>query len=168
MNSITINSHYKVAYRPINKLNKFMKMDKDKLPRGCLSGIVYRLNCSECEASYIGQTKRKISTREVKGHKKVNPLHITVVGEHSLSTGHNFNWGGDRETDIFWNIGLGTCLLQKIGFWVFICTDTKFRPQCYARFRQYEMECYFPIIERFTKNNNINIRLSPILHLTSP
>lgn len=57
------NSNYKIAYRSINALHNFIKIHKDKLPRDFLSCVVYEISCSDCDTTYVGQTKRKISTR---------------------------------------------------------------------------------------------------------
>ncbi|EFN60538.1 hypothetical protein EAG_15774, partial [Camponotus floridanus] len=52
-----------------NKLNKFICLHKDRLPLEYWTNVVYRINCINCDASYVGQTRRKLSTR-IKEHKK--------------------------------------------------------------------------------------------------
>ena len=51
-----------VFYSPF-KLDKIIKVNKDKskiLDNKC---VVYKINCDKCECCYVGQTKRLLSTR---------------------------------------------------------------------------------------------------------
>ena len=45
-----------MAYTSLNKLDKFIKAQKDHLPPGSQSNVVYKINCKDCETSYVGQT----------------------------------------------------------------------------------------------------------------
>jgi len=49
-----------VGQRTINKLNKFVKIQKDKTDPAFTDHIIYRINCKNCDASYVGQTKKKL------------------------------------------------------------------------------------------------------------
>jgi len=51
-----------IDYRCLNKLNKFIKVDKDKNQHDKNNNIIYKVNC---DASYVGQTKRQLQ-RELK------------------------------------------------------------------------------------------------------
>jgi len=52
---------------------------------------VYRIDCSDCDMTYVGQTKRKLGTR-VKEHKsdinKKNGL-LSVMSNHRLEYNHD-------------------------------------------------------------------------------
>ncbi|CAF1271928.1 unnamed protein product [Adineta steineri] len=48
--------------KPPLKVGQFFK-NKDKVPNNMHSGIVYRIDCLTCKASYIGQTRRQMQTR---------------------------------------------------------------------------------------------------------
>lgn len=58
---------------PINNVNcKFdnmIKLGKDKYKKEEISNIVYKINCKDCESTYIGQSGRKLQIR-VDEHKK--------------------------------------------------------------------------------------------------
>ena len=58
---------------PINNVNcKFdnmIKLGKDKYKKEEISNIVYKINCKDCESTYIGQRGRKLQIR-VDEHKK--------------------------------------------------------------------------------------------------
>ena len=43
-----------MAYKGINKLNKFIKIQKDVLPQSFQSNVVYKIDCKDCDASYVG------------------------------------------------------------------------------------------------------------------
>jgi len=46
-----------LAYVGLNKLNFFIRAQKNKLPSFLHSNVVYRINCSNWDVSYVGQTK---------------------------------------------------------------------------------------------------------------
>jgi len=81
-----------LAFLILNKLNCFIKVHKDPLPDEHKTNVVYRINCLDCNASYVGQTKRQLITR-IKEHRsnRDNPsANLTVVSEHRLA-GHEFD-----------------------------------------------------------------------------
>ncbi|KYN12115.1 hypothetical protein ALC57_15729, partial [Trachymyrmex cornetzi] len=92
--SITEKNNFKIAYKPMNKLNSIIKTGKDKLDKMEQCNEVYKINCLNCESSYVGQTKRKIKTR-LKEHKSStsnsNTVH-NVVAQHQIKYEHKFNW----------------------------------------------------------------------------
>jgi len=50
------NSNFKIAYKTFNTLKSYIKVHKDKLDHSSNSNIVYKLKCSSCDASYVGQS----------------------------------------------------------------------------------------------------------------
>jgi len=65
------------------------------------SEIVYKINCLNCNCSYVEQTKRQFKTR-LKEHKKNGDL--SVVSNHRIEHNHDMNWDEatilDRESYI--------------------------------------------------------------------
>ncbi|KYN50186.1 hypothetical protein ALC62_03602 [Cyphomyrmex costatus] len=55
---------------------------------------VYKINCSQFEASYVGQTGRRLDTRITEHKKHVNRKSAThsVITDHTLQFGHDFDW----------------------------------------------------------------------------
>ena len=58
----------KVAFRSTRRLNNCFSF-KDRLPKSLLSGLVYKFKCSDCNVTYYGKTKRRISE-----HLGLSPL----------------------------------------------------------------------------------------------
>ncbi|EZA51188.1 hypothetical protein X777_10257 [Ooceraea biroi] len=57
-------------------------------------GLVYKIDCLNCDASYIGQTKRHLDTR-LKEHRDDIKKHFSnhsVVSKHRLTKEHDFDW----------------------------------------------------------------------------
>jgi len=57
-----------MVFTILNTLSIFIKTGKDRIESSNRSGVVYRIDCKDCEASYVGQTKRRLITR-IKEHK---------------------------------------------------------------------------------------------------
>lgn len=77
----------RMSYTGINNLRRFITVGKDRLHIGAKSNIVYKINCADCNASYVGQTGRLLNTR-IREHKK---NHISVIANYK-SLNHDFNW----------------------------------------------------------------------------
>ena len=58
----------RTAFVGMNKLNRFVKPHKDLLHNFAQRGVVYKIDCRDCDASYVGQTGRQLGTR-VKEHR---------------------------------------------------------------------------------------------------
>ncbi|XP_025268300.1 uncharacterized protein LOC112639226 [Camponotus floridanus] len=69
---------FKVVYNVPKKLNSLIKRGKDRLPINNRTEVVYKLDCKNCNVSYIGQTKRHVSTR-VKEHRNNIKVHETKI-----------------------------------------------------------------------------------------
>jgi len=82
-------------------LNTLIKCGKDHLDLMSQQGVVYKISCRECEASYVGQTKRQLRTR-IKEHisdinkKSGSP---SVISEHRLNLKHEFEWDNIKIID---------------------------------------------------------------------
>ena len=82
-------------------MNTFIKTGKDPLLKNDHRGVVYKINCVNCESSYIGQTKRKLKTR-IKEHKadiRKPTSEISVVSRHQLNEMHELDWDNIRILD---------------------------------------------------------------------
>jgi Reverse transcriptase (RNA-dependent DNA polymerase) len=67
---------------------------KDKTDTCLKSGIVYRINCSDCNQFYIGNTKQYLK-RRVGQHKSAvnkNANYYSAIAEHALDNNHSIDW----------------------------------------------------------------------------
>ena len=87
------NTNITMSYTGMAKLNRFIKVQKDKLTNNQLSNVIYKIPCADCDASYVGQTRRLLSTRlkEHRSHISRNTSQKSVITNHRLM-GHEFKW----------------------------------------------------------------------------
>lgn len=95
----------KISFFSINKLNNFIKVHKDILPRSSCSDVVYHIKCKNCDASYVGQTSRQLHTRITEHRNNINREHASVLTEHRIEFDHDFDWNNvtilDHESFLF-------------------------------------------------------------------
>ncbi|KYN09443.1 hypothetical protein ALC57_18450, partial [Trachymyrmex cornetzi] len=92
---------FTIGIRCINKLNMFVKVHKDKIDITNRNNVVYKISCRDCDASYVGQTKRKLSTRlrEYECNIRGNSSKYSVLTNHMLDFNHSFDWKNVRVMD---------------------------------------------------------------------
>lgn len=76
-----------------SSLNRYVRRGKDSTQKMDQSGVVYKINCKDCDATYVGETKRKLSTR-INEHYK-NSLKDDkefVINDHMNKLNHTFNF----------------------------------------------------------------------------
>lgn len=78
----------RIVYKNNLSLKSILVNSKDRLETLNKSGI-YRLNCDDCEASYVGRTFRSLQIR-LSEHLKRD---TSAFGKHLSETGHNFDPG---------------------------------------------------------------------------
>ena len=83
-----------VLYTVPKSLDCVIRRGKDRLDCFKQTNLVYKINCGNCDATYIGQTKRHLETR-IKEHKADIKKHVSnhsVVSRHRTSYDHEFEW----------------------------------------------------------------------------
>ena len=72
-----------------NKLNNIIKLGKDKNDKFNNANLVYKIKCNDCNASYVGQTSRRVNVR-IKEHIKKYPEKDTNSGlfAHTKDNNH--------------------------------------------------------------------------------
>ena len=76
------------------RLDNLIKKGKDELELNKRTNVVYKFNCKDCVACYIGQTKRHLEIR-IKEHQngiKKHESNYSVVSNHRVACNHDFNW----------------------------------------------------------------------------
>jgi len=92
---------FNIAFSISVTLNFLIKCGKDSLDTMSQHGVVYKISCHDCDASYVGQTKRQLRTR-IKEHvsdikkKSGSP---SVISEHRRNFNHEFEWDNIKIID---------------------------------------------------------------------
>ena len=83
----------RVAQKPTTKLRHLLTNVKDRDKPNNRQGVVYKIKCSDCQASYIGETDRNLDTRLTK-HKRATKngdANSDIALRYQL-TDHNIDW----------------------------------------------------------------------------
>ena len=83
----------RVAHKPTTTLRHLLTNVKDRDEPNNRQGAVYKIKCSDCQASYIGETGRNLNTRltEHKQATKNGDANNHIAVHHQL-TNHNIDW----------------------------------------------------------------------------
>jgi len=122
----------------LNKLDGIIKAQKDRLPDFSKKNVVYKISCNDCDATYVGQTKRKLNTRITEHRNQINSKssHKTVITEHRLRYNHEFDWTNveilDKET-FYWKRIISEMLNIQLQKNALNCqTDTEYLDKTYT------------------------------------
>ncbi|KAG5309544.1 DEN1B protein, partial [Acromyrmex insinuator] len=74
----------KLAFTIPNTLRSFIRRGKDDLEHVQSQNVVYRISCDDCDASYVGQTKRQLKTRL---HEHVSDINISSKSPSGVFAG---------------------------------------------------------------------------------
>jgi len=85
-------SDIQIAFKSNTKLKDLLGNPKAKIKEEDRSGI-YEIPCNNCNAKYIGQTKRKLKVRlkEHQAHFKNNQEEKSAMAKHCLQENHTFS-----------------------------------------------------------------------------
>ena len=84
----------KVCFRPANTLRHMLSRPKDVIPDMQKSGVVYKIPCASCLASYIGQTGCRLQQR-LDEHKRAirqADFNASPLVEHVWTEEHQVDW----------------------------------------------------------------------------
>ena len=84
----------RVAHKPITTLRPLLTNVKDKDKPEDRQGAVYKIKCCDCQASYVDETGRNLSTRLTEHNERRGMVTstITLLHEHHLQTKHQIDW----------------------------------------------------------------------------
>ena len=83
-----------LAFSVSHPLKKYIKTGKDTIEKFSQNNLVYKISCINCEAVYVGQTKRQLKTRLKEHRQDINKKNgqLSVVSNHRLELDHEFDW----------------------------------------------------------------------------
>ena len=83
----------RTVFKPPQKLGGLLSSFKDAIEPGYRQGAIYKINCSDCDQCYIGETKRWFETRK-KEHMsdvKNSGNNATALSKHAVELGHSID-----------------------------------------------------------------------------
>jgi len=129
--------NHRIAYTGFNKMNNIIKVHKDPLKNDNKCNIIYKIDCNNCDASYVGQTSRQLQTRikEHRNHIRWNSGNRSVITEHRLEFDHDFKWDDirllDREPILTKRLTSEMLFIKRQENSINLQTDTELLPDIY-------------------------------------
>ena len=83
----------RTVFKSPQKLGGLLNSFKDAIEPEYRQGAIYKINCSDCDQCYIGETKRWFETRKKEPMKEVkNSDNATAFFKHAVELGHSIDW----------------------------------------------------------------------------
>ena len=106
LKSILLRHGIRTVFKPPQKLGGLLSSFKDAIEPGYRQGAIYKINCSDCDQCYIGETKRWFETRKKEHMRDVKMA--TTTQQLSLSTQLNLAIQSIGKTTKFCKLKLTT------------------------------------------------------------
>ena len=87
-------------YTPTTLRRSLLSKPKDPIPKEDRNNVIYQLDCKDCEAVYVGETKRTLTIRtneHISAVKSASQRSHTA--EHCWKYNHGFDWNDKRILD---------------------------------------------------------------------
>ena len=85
----------RVFHKPTRTLKSRLVRVKDKTADAQRSGVIYQLQCEDCDANYIGETARPLGKRESEHRSRSD----SAVFEHTNTSDHSFGPSSVLDTE---------------------------------------------------------------------
>ena len=86
-------NNIRLAQKPVTTLRGLLTNVKDKEKPEDRQGAVYKIKCCDCQASYIDETGRNLSTRLTEHKRATRNVDVNNhIAEHHLKTKHQIDW----------------------------------------------------------------------------
>ena len=81
-----------VAHKPVMTVGSILKKPKDKFSKDISTGVIYKINCKDCDKVYIGQTSRALRSR-TREHKRAifTGDRSSLLVQHCKKHNHEFD-----------------------------------------------------------------------------
>ncbi len=82
-----------LAFKPHQTIRQYLVRPKDPVEPLEACGVVYQIQCNDCEETYIGHSGRPLNTRVQEHRTAVRKSSVSSgVAEHTIKTGHDIDW----------------------------------------------------------------------------
>jgi len=89
LNKLNFFKTHKITHKDL-----FLKTNKTK------KNVIYKIYCKDCDASYVGQTRKTLKMRILKHCNDIRRnTSNSVITEHRLDLNHEFDWKGTEIVD---------------------------------------------------------------------
>lgn len=84
-----------------HNLTSIIERGKDKINKMEKNNSVYCIKCKNCDATYVGETKRSLKTRISEHEANIRRPSQTnsVITEHRVNADHDFDWNNIKILD---------------------------------------------------------------------
>ena len=91
----------KCAFYSKNTLRKHLSKPKDAVPQEQRNNIVYKIPCKDCDATYIGESKRSFKVRSSEHMRAVRNMDIekNEIADHCWKFNHEMDWNDKKVID---------------------------------------------------------------------
>ena len=78
-----------------------MFQPKDAVPQDQRNNIVYKIPCKDCDATYIGESKRSFKVRSSEHIRAVQNMEVdrSEIADHCWNCNHEMNWNEKKVID---------------------------------------------------------------------
>ena len=91
---ILSNINVQVHMKPFRNFRKILSHPKDRIPDDDKSNVVYKINCRDCDASYVGETGRALKTRVSEHRRGVEKMNFSgsALAQPAWENHHHIDW----------------------------------------------------------------------------
>ena len=85
---------FRCTFYSSDTIRKTLSNPKDKIEKGKQNNIVYKIPCADCNAVYIGESKRSFDQRSKEHDRAVKngDFDKNEIADHSWKLDHKFDW----------------------------------------------------------------------------
>ena len=91
---ILLDINVQVHMKPFRTLRRILSHLKDCIPDGDKPRVVYKINCHDCDTSYVGETGRALKTRVSEHHRAMEKMDFSAsaLAQHAWEHDHHIDW----------------------------------------------------------------------------
>ena len=84
-------SGVKTVFKPVRTLASIFKKHKDRPSEDRITGIVYKVDCKNCEFTDVGESKRCWASRSIEHDPARAASRESLIRHHAHTTGHDIH-----------------------------------------------------------------------------